>query len=117
QIVTSNQISIDFASSYAILFSTVRFRDGQHGQCAIHSQACGSASADAESATRTPVFIDDGHPFMGRFHDGFENAGLVNGFDTAGRGGGSRSVMPRLIAKRVTAVSSVIADTGSTCQA
>jgi hypothetical protein len=68
-------------------------------------------------ATGTLVFIDDGHPFVGECHDGWESAGLVSALATAGYGGGSSSVMPRLIANRVTAVSSVTADTGRICHA
>ena len=87
----------------AVLFTPARIRQGQDRKRNRHSQAGRPAGADAESATGTRVFIDDRHPFVCRFHEGLEDARF---------GGGSIRVMPRLSAKRVTAVSSVTADTG-----
>ena len=105
------------AHADAMFFAPTHVRQGQNRKGAIHSQAGGSTSGHAEPATGTPVFIDDGQPFVGECHDGWENAGLVSGLATAGHGGGSSSVMPRLTAKRVTAVSSVTADIGRICHA
>src|ERR1035441_4940503 len=70
----------------AVLFASARFGQGHDRKSIPHSQAGGPAGAYAEPATRALVLIDDGHPFVCRFHDGLENARF---------GGGNIRVMPK----------------------
>jgi hypothetical protein len=70
-----------------------------------HFEAGWSTGVDAKCATGALVFVDDGHPLVGETHD-------APFLEIVGVWGGSISVMARLSANRVTAVSSVAADTG-----
>jgi len=80
-------------------------------------QATGLANADANSATHAPAIVTDRQPLTPELHKTCESAGFRRGLITAAWGGGKIRVIPRLIANSVTAVNSVIAETGRILQA